>query len=617
MASDGLNEIGKYLNRNRKDTDHVLKRTVHTYPLIERARDIFDEDIPFEMVFETDDRTTRVVLDVSFNKPPPQGLFDGDCGIFDSFSRTVVAGWGISEVGNFQWSDFSDGSFTTYVDDVSGILIADAHSSAGNRIIPFTGLPLTVRFNVSFDGYFGGAAMSLRCRVGLNTAAELILWPGQGIVEIGSVGVLNNNQVFNFDLSGTLSCLIEIIPMQTRVKVWSSLDSEPDDWLITTPHDENEVEDGTQLNFRLLNTTDTSGFMATVDNVEVTSNGKVLSNCTVYRCDTCATLYQNNRNATTSWYNPFGFVRVSDGAGGETTSGPSFLKLSSGSVPASIFAGEISATFNSDASQSNPQIVSDEELRTYASFPIDSTTVAVHFIGDLYIETAWGGAGQIEAEALLPPTNFELVAVAYDTANLVAHGNGGESALNLNSYHQWVVASGTHPGIYTVPYHIDAAINIDPTGLTYLGFFLRNLGTQTVGVLLDHNSPFGVRSILFDRYPGYPTSPSPSEEMIAGGIALYMDTYTVEFCTCPASNTGGNTNSQEGEKMYPIDCKVFIDDEDITNWAFGSETVSPDDVSKIWNNIDISQYVKSPGKHKIRVESGGGMGRVEARVRIS
>ena len=68
---------------------------------------------------------------------------------------------------------------------------------------------------------------------------------------------------------------------------------------------------------------------------------------------------------------------------------------------------------------------------------------------------------------------------------------------------------------------------------------------------------------------------------------------------------------------YPTDISIFIDDEDVTFWLFGVDTISPDDWDNTYRDIDISGFVRDAGMHIIRVEAGAGVGRVEARLEIS
>lgn len=90
MASDNLRQIGKYVRETREAANHALNRYSKNLPVVERARDIFDVDIPFEMFFSTKENEKIVLLDLDFNKPPPlrgckQGCTTSAC---ESFTRS-------------------------------------------------------------------------------------------------------------------------------------------------------------------------------------------------------------------------------------------------------------------------------------------------------------------------------------------------------------------------------------------------------------------------------------------------------------------------------------------------------------------------------------------------
>lgn len=68
---------------------------------------------------------------------------------------------------------------------------------------------------------------------------------------------------------------------------------------------------------------------------------------------------------------------------------------------------------------------------------------------------------------------------------------------------------------------------------------------------------------------------------------------------------------------YPIDVKVFIDGNDVTTVIFGSDVVTLTNVENTWRKIDISSYLRGKGIHVLEITSGGGTGRVEARLEIS
>lgn len=67
---------------------------------------------------------------------------------------------------------------------------------------------------------------------------------------------------------------------------------------------------------------------------------------------------------------------------------------------------------------------------------------------------------------------------------------------------------------------------------------------------------------------------------------------------------------------YPTGIKVFIDDEDVTMWIFGSETIELNDLEYRFTGIDLSPYCSEPGEHKLEITCESGVGRVEARLEI-
>jgi len=88
MASDSLNQVGKYINQTGKNANRALKRARPIQPRLERVRDIFDDTTPFEMGFVKEDNDERVLLDLFFNLPPPirgckAGCIHSKCEEFD------------------------------------------------------------------------------------------------------------------------------------------------------------------------------------------------------------------------------------------------------------------------------------------------------------------------------------------------------------------------------------------------------------------------------------------------------------------------------------------------------------------------------------------------------
>lgn len=70
------------------------------------------------------------------------------------------------------------------------------------------------------------------------------------------------------------------------------------------------------------------------------------------------------------------------------------------------------------------------------------------------------------------------------------------------------------------------------------------------------------------------------------------------------------------QPAYPTDVKVYIDGDDITFRIFGVDTIELSDVNNLFHDIDITPYIRSPGRHKLTITSVSGVGRVEARVSL-
>jgi hypothetical protein len=67
---------------------------------------------------------------------------------------------------------------------------------------------------------------------------------------------------------------------------------------------------------------------------------------------------------------------------------------------------------------------------------------------------------------------------------------------------------------------------------------------------------------------------------------------------------------------YPTGIRILIDDEDITSWIFGTDTLEINDIENRFTDIDLSPYCSDPGEHTLTVSCDSGVGRVEARIEI-
>ena len=70
------------------------------------------------------------------------------------------------------------------------------------------------------------------------------------------------------------------------------------------------------------------------------------------------------------------------------------------------------------------------------------------------------------------------------------------------------------------------------------------------------------------------------------------------------------------DSSFPTGIRVFIDEEDVTSFLFGEDTVTLTDIHRIFNNLDITSYLKYVGTHTLKITAEGGIGRVDARITI-
>lgn len=93
MASDNLNEVGKYIKQTRERADYASKKVRPNRPAVERTRDIFDSVVDFEMKFDVSPKQKRVGLDLEFNRPPPmQGCLGSPCRMACETFDSLAAG---------------------------------------------------------------------------------------------------------------------------------------------------------------------------------------------------------------------------------------------------------------------------------------------------------------------------------------------------------------------------------------------------------------------------------------------------------------------------------------------------------------------------------------------
>lgn len=70
MASDNLNQVGKYFKQTRRDSDFAIKRVSKKVPVRDRVRDTVSAVFPFKMTILTDNEES-IIIDINFLNPPP------------------------------------------------------------------------------------------------------------------------------------------------------------------------------------------------------------------------------------------------------------------------------------------------------------------------------------------------------------------------------------------------------------------------------------------------------------------------------------------------------------------------------------------------------------------
>ena len=66
---------------------------------------------------------------------------------------------------------------------------------------------------------------------------------------------------------------------------------------------------------------------------------------------------------------------------------------------------------------------------------------------------------------------------------------------------------------------------------------------------------------------------------------------------------GQPCNCEDAAFSFPSGMRVYLDGEDITLYAFGVETVTPDEFTQKYRDIDLTAYISGPGRHNLTVTS--------------
>lgn len=71
MASDNLRQVGRDIRLINRQADLALKRVTNRVPKRERARDTMSSLFPFNMKVDSEGKRDKFLMEINFNKPPP------------------------------------------------------------------------------------------------------------------------------------------------------------------------------------------------------------------------------------------------------------------------------------------------------------------------------------------------------------------------------------------------------------------------------------------------------------------------------------------------------------------------------------------------------------------
>jgi hypothetical protein len=224
-----------------------------------------------------------------------------DCGITDSFARTVAIGWGTSDAG-IAWNGATTGAS---VNGTAGVLVCNATFQTRSIALtppPFIGLPIDVYFDLDLDNpppsafpqprfavVMGGDATNFRLDLLPSQTPNITIANGDfsGSPEATSLGITNALSVhIRKETNGTDTTF--------RANVWPIGNTEPAGWLVYDTK-AGSVDNETDFVLQLNQTSTNTGFTASVSNLRIFMNGTQVDRCTEFRFDNF------NRTVTSGW----------------------------------------------------------------------------------------------------------------------------------------------------------------------------------------------------------------------------------------------------------------------------------------------------------------------------
>lgn len=218
-----------------------------------------------------------------------------DCGIFDSFTRTVSGGWGTADAGgSYTWSVSSGLTPNLSVDGSQGVILAPHATVTDQRQdAPFSNpvlwpVPGDVYLDVEMQnapamGYNGRLVIMFAS----NNSGTLSLWTSDGVVVLDSprANFDPGYEATGITLTGPLSLRLQADAAGYRAKVWVRGAAEPGSWTVADTWQVGNAETGLCIGFSLRQGATSTAYQALVDNIRVIPSTGEVTRCLLPQFD--------------------------------------------------------------------------------------------------------------------------------------------------------------------------------------------------------------------------------------------------------------------------------------------------------------------------------------------
>jgi len=146
---DEINQIGKYLKEAGRAGDLALKRYIEPSESVEKIRDVFDPEIPFQANLDIPYNMSRVMLDLNFGPRLPSIGCCGDCvcGVTESYTSDALVDGKI-----YLTNSYLSGSTSVYLDGLrvsQGVEYSESSAANGQLWIhiPFSTITISYQYS--------------------------------------------------------------------------------------------------------------------------------------------------------------------------------------------------------------------------------------------------------------------------------------------------------------------------------------------------------------------------------------------------------------------------------------------------------------------------------------